>query len=72
MLVFRTSYGRPALLPRTCNVHRPAKHVRIEGLQRDYQLGMKLMRSQLINCSSVLRTFVKTKENLYAMTAVVA
>ena len=34
------------------------KMVRAEGLQRDYQLGRKLLRSGLINCSSVLRTFV--------------
>ena len=26
----------------------------------------------LLNCSSVLRTFVKSKENLYAITAVIA
>ena len=39
-------------------VHVPLKMVRAEGLQREYQLGRKLLTSSLINCSSVLRTFV--------------
>ena len=67
-----TSYGIPALLQRT-NIHaRPATQVRTEGLQRECQLGRKLLRISLINCSSVLRTFVMTKEHLYAINAVLA
>ena len=39
-------------------VHVPPKMVRDEVLQQEYTLGRKMQRSSLINCSSVLRTFV--------------
>ena len=57
MLSPGTSYGSTLLLPRTIQAC-PTKDVRAEGIQRDYQLGRKLLRRSLINCSSVLRTFV--------------
>ena len=53
-------------------VHVPPKMVRTKGLQYEHQLGMKLLRSSLINFPSVLHDFVKTKENLYATTVVIA
>ena len=43
------------------DVHGWPKMVRSEGIQWEYQLGRKLIRISLINCSSMLRTFVKTK-----------
>ena len=75
MLSSRTRYGSQnatSAYKQTCM--SDLNEVRTEGLQREYHMGRKLMRRNLINdkFSSVLRTFVRTKGNLYAIIAVIA